>query len=35
MEDGKITGIPPFGDAPAWAKPIVMQALKLVALRQQ
>ena len=33
MADGAITGILPLSEVPTWAKPIVMQALKLASLR--
>ncbi len=35
MVGGLITDILPLSDVPIWAKPIVMQALKLASLRQQ
>ncbi len=35
MAGGKITAVLPLGAVPAWAKPIVMQALRLAALSQQ
>ena len=34
MVGGKITAILPLSDVPVWAKPIVMQALKLAALSE-